>query len=112
MSILKVNTIQNTSSAHSSTPEQIAKGRAKVWASVGNNNGIIEINDSFNLSSVTDNDQGDYSLNFSTSMSNTNYCIVGMSDASITEKTNNRTAEGLRFSCLSSRMGIAVFGDT
>ena len=47
MSTIKVNTIQNTSAAHSSTPEQIAQGRAKSWASM-NGQGTVSLNDSFN----------------------------------------------------------------
>ena len=33
MSTLKVNTIQNTGGGSSSTPDQIDKGRAKLWVS-------------------------------------------------------------------------------
>ena len=75
MSTLKVNTIQNTSAAHSSTPEQIAQGRAKAWVNF-NGTGTLAIRDSFNVSSVTDNATGQYTTNFSTSFSNTNYAAV------------------------------------
>ena len=75
MSTLKVNTIQNTSAAHGSTPEQIAQGRAKAWINfIGTS--TVSIRDSFNVSSLTDNGTGDYSMNFSTAMSNANYCVV------------------------------------
>ena len=75
MSTLKVNTIQNTSAAHSSTPEQIAQGRAKVWINF-NGTGTIAIRDSFNVSSITDNGQGDYTVTMTTAMSNTNYAVA------------------------------------
>ena len=76
MSTLKVNTIQNTSAAHSSTPEEIAQGRAKAWINF-NGSGTISINDSFNVSSITDNGTGDYSVSYSTAMASVNYCGVG-----------------------------------
>ena len=69
MSTLKVNTIQNTSAAHSSTPEEIAQGRAKAWINF-NGKDTVAIRDSFNVSSLTDNSTGNYSMNFSTAMSN------------------------------------------
>ena len=74
MSTLKVNTIQNTSAAHSSTPEEIAQGRAKVWVNFNGNS--FGVRDSFNVSSVTDHGTGQYTVNFSTNMSNDDYCVV------------------------------------
>ena len=74
MSTLKVGTIQNTSAAHSSTPEQIAKGRAKVWVNFNGNS--FGIRDSFNVGSVTDHGTGQYTVNFATNMSNDDYCVV------------------------------------
>ena len=79
MSTLKVNTIQNTSGASSSTPEQIEQGRAKVWASV-NGQGTVSFNDSFNCSSLTDHTDGDYTISFSITMANLNYSIVTLND--------------------------------
>jgi len=76
MSTLKVNTIQNTSAAHSSTPEQIEQGRAKAWINF-DGDGTISIRDSFNVSSITDNGTGDYTVSYSTAMANTFYCGVG-----------------------------------
>ena len=72
MSTLKVNTIQNTSGGSSSTPEQIEQGRAKVWLNM-QGSGTVAINDSFNVSSVTDLGTGMYQANFSITMANTNY---------------------------------------
>ena len=76
MSTLKVDTIQNTSDAHSSTPEQIAKGRAKAHIEM-NGTGTIAIKSSFNISSIIDNGAGKYEANLSITMSSTEYCVVG-----------------------------------
>ena len=48
---------------------------AKVWV---NFNGLntIAIRDSHNVSSLTDNGAGSYSVNFSNNMANTNYCAI------------------------------------
>ena len=75
MSTLKVNTIQNTSAAHSSTPEEIAQGRAKAWVNF-NGTGTVAIRDSFNVGSITDNGTGDYTVNFAANMSNDDYAVA------------------------------------
>lgn len=72
MSTLKVATIQDTSGNNSSTPEQVFQGRAKAWVNF-NGSGTVSIRDSFNVSSITDNAQGDFSVNFTTAMANANY---------------------------------------
>jgi len=81
MSTLKVDTIQNTSDAHSSTPEQIAKGRAKAHIQM-KGTGTITINSSFNISSIIDNGAGKYEANLSITMSSTTFCVVGGSSQS------------------------------
>ena len=76
MSTLKVNTIQDTSGGSGSTPAQIEQGRAKSWCCL-NAEGTETINDSFNVSSLTDNGTGDYVINFSTALANAN-CTVSV----------------------------------
>ena len=81
MSTLKVNTIQNTSGSHGSTPEEIAKGRAKAYVNCTGGSGVstgsnLTINNSFNVSSVTDKGTGKYRINFSNAMPNFNLCPV------------------------------------
>jgi hypothetical protein len=38
--------------------------------------GTVSINDSFNVSSITDNGTGDYTINFSSTYANSNYCLT------------------------------------
>ena len=71
----KVTTIQDASGNNSSTPEQIGQGRAKVWVNF-DGTGTPAISDSLNASSITDNGTGNYAVNFTTAMSNANYCVV------------------------------------
>ena len=79
MSTLKVNNLQDISGANNSTPEQVAQGRAKFWVTFeGDSSGTNKtINDSFNVSTVTDNGTGDYTINFTNNLSNNNYCVLG-----------------------------------
>ncbi len=51
---------------------------AKAWVNF-NGSGVVAINNEFNVSSITDNGTGDYTVNFSTSFSSANYVVSGMS---------------------------------
>jgi len=53
------------------------EGACKKWVAF-NGTGTVSIRDSYNISSITDNGTGDYTINFSGSMANANYCAVGM----------------------------------
>lgn len=75
MSTLKTSNIQDTSGNNNSTPEEINEGRAKAWLNF-KGDGTAAIRDSFNISSLTDNGTGDYTIAFTTSFSDTNYCVV------------------------------------
>ena len=83
MSTLKVGTIQNTSGGASSPPEQIEQGRIKLWGTF-KGDGTVAIFDSFNVSSIGDYGTGDYTINFSITFANTNFCLTG----SATEDTD------------------------
>ena len=75
----EVATIKDTSGNNSSTPEQINQGRAKAWIVFDGTSGSIGTGeDSFNVSGVTDNGTGDYTIAFSTAMSSANYVVTGM----------------------------------
>jgi hypothetical protein len=49
-----------------------------------NGTGTVAIRASFNVSSITDNGTGDYTVNFTTAMPDANYTITGASMISIT----------------------------
>jgi hypothetical protein len=56
-------------------------GIAKAWVNF-DGTGTVAIRDSFNVSSITDNGTGDYTINFTTAMPNANYCISGSNSVS------------------------------
>jgi len=51
-------------------------GHCKAWANI-DGTGTVGVTASYNCSSVTDNALGDWSVNFTTSMSSTGYCGLG-----------------------------------
>ena len=53
----------------------VIQGTAKSWVNF-NGQGTIATRDSYNVSSITDNGTGDYSLNFGDSFSNTTYLMA------------------------------------
>ena len=53
-----------------------ASGLCKAWVNF-NGVGTVAIRGSYNVSSITDNGTGDYTVNFTTAMPNANYCISG-----------------------------------
>ena len=68
MSTIKVTNLQDTSGGNSSTSEEIFQGRAKAWVNFSGN-GTVAIVDDFNVSSITDNGTGNFTINYSNSMS-------------------------------------------
>jgi len=75
-SILRVNTLTDASSNNSTAMSTINQGTAKAWVNF-NGQGTIAARDSFNLASLTDNGDGDYTITFSNNMGNANYIING-----------------------------------
>ena len=56
--------------------EQVVRGSAKSWV-VFNGTGTVVIYNSYTIGSIIDNGVGNYTLNFTTSMSNLNYAYSG-----------------------------------
>ena len=54
---------------------------ARAWVNF-NGTGTVAIRASGNVTSITDNGTGDYTMNFTTGMSDANYCPVGISAGS------------------------------
>jgi len=73
MSTLRVDTIQNA--AGTDSPISVP-GTAKAWVNF-NGTGTVAIRASYNVSSITDNGTGQYTVNFTTAMPDTNYATVG-----------------------------------
>jgi len=72
MSTLRVDTIQNASGTDS--PINVP-GTAKAWVNF-NGTGTVAIRASYNVSSITDNGTGNYTVNFTSALADANYSAV------------------------------------
>jgi hypothetical protein len=70
------------------------QGIAKAWVNF-DGTGTVAIRDSFNVSSITDNGDGDYTVNYTTIMPNTNYVPV-FTNIVRTNQTTGTSSPGLR----------------
>ena len=52
-----------------------ASGLCKAWVNF-NGTGTVAIRASYNVSSITDNGTGDYTVNFTTALADANYCVA------------------------------------
>ena len=68
MSTLKTNTIKNT--------DDVEMYLAKAWVNF-NGQGTVAIRAAGNVSSITDNGTGDYTVNFTNAMPDDNYSTTG-----------------------------------
>lgn len=75
MSTLKLNTLSNVAGTQSTAIENAINGSAKAWVNF-NGNGTVAITAGFNVSSVTDNGTGNYTINFTTPFADTKYAAV------------------------------------
>ena len=78
------NTSVYESDGGTSVTQNLVQAVPKVWLCY--NQDTPAIRDSFNVGSVTDSSTGDYNVNFSNNMNNTDYCGVCTGQA---ENTNN-----------------------
>ena len=59
----------------------------RAWVNF-NGTGTVSRRASGNVSSITDNSTGDYTINFTTALTDTNYAVVGVSSSGGTSATN------------------------
>ena len=84
MSLIKANDIQNTSGGIPTVKGQ--KLIPTAWVNF-NGTGTVAISDSENVSSITDNGTGNYTMNFTVAMANATYAVA-MSAGAGTGSTN------------------------
>jgi len=89
MSTVKANDLQTTTGGIPTVKGQ--KLIPTAWVNF-NGTGTVAIRDSENVSSISDNSTGDYSVNFISNLANTNYCVLGA----------NTSAESNGSSCMPS----------
>lgn len=72
MSTLKANTISNVAGSQSISTDRVAQGTAAAWVNF-NGTGTVAIRASYNVTSITDNNTGDYTVNFTNALPDANY---------------------------------------
>lgn len=73
MSTITVQTISNGSVSTSSA--NVINGSAKAWVNF-NGTGTVAIRASYNVSSITDNGTGDYTINLTNALADANYSAL------------------------------------
>ena len=126
MSTLKVNEIQDTSGGSSNLT---IPGAAKAWVNF-NGTGTVAIRDDLNVSSITDDGTGLFTINFTTAMANVNYAVTGATGTTtgnncflfiLTEQNKSKTTSLFQINVLGTgtyissvdpeHCNVAVFGD-
>lgn len=75
MSTARFNILQNAAGSKSVPVDTVVDGSAKAWVNF-NGTGTVAIRQAFNVSSITDNGTGDYTINFATAMPDANYAAA------------------------------------
>ena len=87
----------------------------RAWVNF-NGTGTVAIRASFNVTSITDNGTGDYTVNFTNALPDANYVVAGTGSGATTnmlpitpaDSTTARTTSAMRFVILASNGGAAV----
>ena len=105
MSTLRVTEIQSNSTAFNTPVRFETSGGTengtlcRTWVNF-NGQGTVAIRADFNVNTITDNGTGDYTVNFSNSMSDANYCGQVTSEGD--ENNPQSTDSGIRFTGISA----------
>lgn len=79
MSTLRVTNIADTSGSNSLTTAQNYSGTAKAWVNF-NGTGTVAIRASFNVSSITDVNTGQYRVNLTNALADSDYAAIALSE--------------------------------
>jgi hypothetical protein len=72
MSQLNISTLANLAGSETTPIADVINGSARAWVNF-NGQGTVAIRASYNISSITDNGTGNYTLNFTTALPDVNY---------------------------------------
>ena len=124
MSTIRATTLSNLAGSQTISTDRVAQGTAAAWVNF-NGTGTVAIRASYNVSSITDNGTGDYTVNFTTALADANYGFAlsleragGNTGASIfVNEAVAPTASTIRVIAVnqvpqltdSARIGVAIF---
>jgi hypothetical protein len=72
MSTIRADTLSTRTGTYSTSMENPVRGSARAWVNF-NGTGTVAIRTAFNVTSITDNGTGDYTLNFTNALTDANY---------------------------------------
>jgi hypothetical protein len=108
MSTLKLDTIASRDGTESTDVTNVINGSAKAWVNF-NGTGTVAIRDSFNVSSITDNSTGNYTVTFTNAMPDANYsAIISVSSGYTAVSAINRTGQILSNPNIPSTTAVPV----
>ena len=114
MSTLNVNTVQSSTSnppIFKNSGGDVAGTLCRAWVNF-DGTGTVAIRDSFNVSSITDNGTGNYTVNFTNAMANSNYSAVcgQKSSSSLTyvSEINSQTSSSIQLVFFNYTNGSAL----
>jgi hypothetical protein len=107
MSTVKTTTLSTLDGTYTVPAETLARGACRAWCNF-NGTGTVAIRASFNVSSITDNGTGDYTVNFTTAMVDADYSAIATGDSN--EFAGNNVVVGARDLAASSVRIIVHFG--
>lgn len=117
MSTARFNTLQNAAGSKSVPVDTVVDGSAKAWVNF-NGTGTVAIRAAFNVTSITDNGSGDYTVNFTTAMADANYAVLATGGDSAanynvihTSSTTAPTAAAVRIQSVTQNSGNPVVFD-
>jgi uncharacterized protein (AIM24 family) len=111
MSTLVAQTISNGTVSTSSA--NVIQGSAKAWVNF-NGTGTVAIRASYNVSSITDNGTGNYTINFTNAMVDANYAVTVTTSCqtgwigSTLQNATAPTTSAVRVACFT---GAGTFSD-
>jgi hypothetical protein len=83
---------------------------ARLWVNF-NGTGTIAIRDDGNVSSLTDNGTGDYTVSFTTALPDTNYCVTGHANHNTTADNSRMFLQSMTSLRTTSSIRVRTRGD-
>lgn len=112
MSTLQADTLNNRAGTKTVPVDTVIDGSAKAWVNF-NGAGTVAIRASFNVSSITDNGTGDYTINFTNALPDANYanavtCATGNNNVLMVYEstTTAKTTSALRIFSTATGPGV------
>lgn len=103
MSTARFNTLQNAAGSKSVPVNTVVDGSAKAWVNF-NGTGTVAIRAAFNVTSITDNGTGLYTLNFTEAMPTANYSVAGVCQVDTTNGRSPRVIHAMIYNTGSLRI--------